>query len=111
MRLFEFDIDPTVAKIVMMADQLKTDLDKGKVDPNWKMDDLLKYFQNYGVTVDKTDLYNMIQKPPMKELISNIQGDKVVFKGHEPAPAANVGSTTPKDQKKIVSQMAHKAMK
>jgi hypothetical protein len=52
----------------------------------------------------------MIKKPPLQNIISNIQGDTVIFKGHEPAP---VTPTMPdqENNQKVVAQMAQNAMK
>lgn len=105
MFLYELDeTQPLTIKIVAIVDQLKRDLDKGKVS-DWNVDQLLQYFQKYDVILDPTDLYSMIQKPPLKNVISDIQGDKVVFKGQD----------TPMDQpedeqQKIVATMAKKAV-
>jgi hypothetical protein len=49
----------------------------------------------------------MIQKPPLNMLISNIQGDDIVFKGEE-ADTANPGET---QSQEVVNQMAQSAMK
>ena len=50
----------------------------------------------------------MVRVPPLKGVITNIQGDKVVFKGHQ-------GDTAEKpeggDNEKTVQQMAKRAMK
>ncbi len=48
----------------------------------------------------------MIKKPPLKNKISNIQGDKVIFKGQE-TPV----EPEEEESKKVVKQMAQKAMK
>lgn len=106
MRLFELDDQNALAtKIVAAADQLKFDLENGNVEPNWSLDQLLKYFQNYGVILDPTDLYNMIKQRPLKDVITNIQGDKVVFKGQSNT------NQMPKDQsKEVVAKMAQSAM-
>jgi hypothetical protein len=107
MRLFELDeISPDTAKLIAVTDQLRVGLDK---DPNlqWSTDDLLQYFQKYNITLDITDLYDMIQRPPLNNVISNIQGDNVVFKGQD--SAAPQTSTTKQDTKKIVAQMAKSA--
>lgn len=80
------------------------------MDFEWDVDTLLKYFQKYDVNLDREDLYSMIKKPPLKSVIKNIQGDKVIFVGQEeeqqPPPASSS-----EDNKKVVSQMAKKAMK
>ena len=107
MRLYEFDQpDPLVPKIIAVSDQLKSDLESGEVQPNWTTDELLNYFQQYGVDLDIQDLYSMIKKPPMQNIITNIQGDNVVFRGFAP------GEDAPEDeQKKIVKSMAKQAQK
>jgi hypothetical protein len=48
----------------------------------------------------------MIKKPPLKDVITNIQGDKVIFKGAE-EPVAPDQDTN----QKVVKSMADKAMK
>jgi hypothetical protein len=104
MFLYELDgPDPLVTQIVTVSDQLKYLVDKGSAK-DWTIDQLMSYFQKYDISLGKEDLYNMIKKAPLKNVISNIQGDKVIFKGSEP-------ETTPDtdDKKKIVKSMASKA--
>lgn len=109
MRLYEFeDANPLAVKIVTVADQIKSDIDEKDITYNWDVDTLLKYFRKYGITLDKNDLFNMIQKPPLKNLIRNIEGDKVVFKNQQDIDAPDM----PQDQgEKIVNTMAKKALK
>jgi hypothetical protein len=112
MLLFEFDQrqdSATIAQIVALINQLEQEIEDGEVDPNnYSVDNLLDYFQQYDIILDANDLYNMIKVPPLKDVISNIQGDKVVFKGHQ-------GKTTldaPEDEdKKTVAKMAKHALK
>ena len=109
MRLFELDFTkPMATTIVTISDQLKSDLDRGKIDPeSWDVDKLLNYFHKYDVIIGKEDLISMIQKDPLKQVIKNIQGDKVVFKGHEEEKV----STEPDKSDEVVKSMAKKAMK
>lgn len=103
MRLYEF-ADPMITKLVVIADQLKSDLEKGEADPNMSVPDFLQYLKKYDIIYDKTDLYDMIKKLPLKNLISNIQGDNIVFKGFSTPKAP------PEDESKsIVAGMAKKA--
>lgn len=108
MFLFEFDNDRAmVTKIVALTNQLQQDLDDGKIGDDFTVDELLDYFQNYDVILDVNDLYNMIKVPPLKSIIKNIQGDKVVFKGQEETTL-----DAPEDEnKKTVAKMAKSAMK
>lgn len=110
MRLIEFDIqEPLVSKIVTASDQLRTDIEKDDLEYDWDVDTLLKYFQKYDVNLDREDLYSMIKVPPLKNVIKNIQGDKVIFVGQEQETPPSLPQ--PEDNKKVVSQMAKKAMK
>lgn len=94
--------------IVAISDQLKSDLDQNKIDTkDYTLDKLLDYFHKYDVIIGKDDLFSMIKKDPLKRVISNIQGQKVVFKGHEEEKV----SAKPEKDKETVKKMAHKAMK
>lgn len=106
MRLFELDLQNALAtKIVAATDQLKFDLENGMIEPNWTLDQLLDYFQDHDVILDPTDLYVMIKQEPLKSVISNIQGDQVVFKGQA------TSTEMPQDQsQQVVAQMAQSAM-
>jgi hypothetical protein len=109
MYLFEFDnTKPLVGSIVVAIDQLKSDLNDSQVNFDWDIDTLLKYFQKYDIILDKTDLYNMVGKPPLNQVIKNIQGDKIIFVGQEELSPPAVQST---DNKKTVATMAQKALK
>ena len=110
MFLFEFDQDRAlISKIVALTNQLEQDLEDGTIGDDYTVDHLLDYFQKYDVILDVNDLYNMIKVPPLKTVIKNIQGDKVIFVGQEEpnkkydAPAG--------DDKKTVATMAKRAMK
>lgn len=109
MRLFELDTDPGLgAKLVAVTDQLKTDLEDDKLNFGMTTDQLLDYFQKYDIILDVTDLYNMIKVPPLNQVINNIQGDKVIFKGQA---NDSEGPDKESEQEKTVAQMAKKAMK
>jgi hypothetical protein len=106
MRLFELDTSPLLVSLVAATSQLKTEIDAGEEKPNWTLPELLQYYKNNDIIIDKSDLYDMVKNPPLNKFITNIQGDNVVFKGQAQGnePGADEGS-------KIVNQMAHSAMK
>jgi FMN-dependent NADH-azoreductase len=95
-----------LVSLVASTSQLKSDIDAGQEKSDWTVPELLQYYRDNDIIIDKSDLYNMIKNPPLNKYISNIQGDNVVFKGQEQGsePGADESS-------KIVNQMAHKAMK
>lgn len=107
MRLYEFDPEGSlITKLVAVTDQLQSAIEAADTIPNWTVDKLLDYFERNDIMLDVQDLYNMIKKAPLKNIISNIQGDNVIFKGQTD------GAEKPEDeQQKIVKSMAQHAMK
>jgi hypothetical protein len=106
MLLREFDANPLAVKLVAITSQLKSDIDSGFEKSNWTTEELLKYYRDNGVVLGKSDLYNMVQKPPLNKFIKNIQADNVIFKGYEPEEEKSED-----ENKKVVKQMAKDAMK
>jgi hypothetical protein len=107
--MFLFELaDPASTKLIVLVNQLKTDLDNGKIDPSsYTTDEFLTYLQDKGdIVLDVTDLYDMIKNPPLNTIISNIQGDNVVFKGHDETQP-NSDQT---QSQQVVGQMAQNAM-
>ena len=107
MRLYEF-ADPQVISLIAIGNQLKDAIDSGKADSNWTVDELLKYFQAYGINLSAGDLRKMITQPPLNKIISNIQGDQVVFVGQNNAQGEENDES---ENQKVVDQMAKSAMK
>ena len=114
MRLNEF-VEPAedkalAASIVAVSNHLQQQVETGEIDPdNYTVDNLLDLFQSQDIVIDVQDLYTMIDKPLLKGIISNIQGDKVVFKGDEPVSMDS--NEQPDDSQKVVANMANSAMK
>ncbi len=106
MKLFEFDANPVLVSLVASTNQLMNEIESGNAKPNWTVDELLKYYKDNDIIIDKSDLYNMIKKLPLKKYITNIQGDNVIFKGQ-----SEPGTQEPDENEKIVKQMAKDAMK
>lgn len=106
MRLYEFDATNLQVKLAASTNQLKNDIDVGNAKPNWTVPELLQYYRENDIIIDKSDLYNMIQAQPLKNYITNIEGDNVIFKGQQAGVDAQ-----PDENDKIVKQMAKDAMK
>ena len=114
MRLNEF-VEPAedkalAASIVAVSNHLQQQVETGEINPdNYTVDDLLDLFQSQDIILDVQDLYTMLDKPLLKGIISNIQGDKVVFKGDE--PVSMNPNKEPDSNEKVVANMANSAMK
>lgn len=102
------ELDATATAIATIASQLQQAVKDQKIPvDDFSVDDLLDYFQSYDIILDVNDLYTMIQTDPMKRVISNIQGDDVIFKGHQKSSV----DAPEGEAEKVVSQMAARAMK
>jgi len=109
MFLFELDgTDPLSTKLIVLVNQLKADVENGVVDPSsYTTDEFLTYLQDKGdIVLDITDLYDMIKNPPLNTVIKNIQGDQIIFKGHDD----NTENPDQSQSQQVVQQMAQNAM-
>jgi hypothetical protein len=110
MQLSEFVDDPKLIKLIAATDQLRILLKKGEIKKNWTLGKLLSYFRRFDLVFSPEDIYSMIEQKPLKNVVSNVQGDEVIFKGLEPKkPAAE--APPPEQSKDIVSKMAKHARK
>lgn len=80
MRLVEFEgEDPLRVKLVAILKQIRGRLDDSGGKLPIKVDSLLKILNKAGLSIDKSTLLDMITKTPVKNIISNIKGDDVIF--------------------------------
>lgn len=100
--------DPLTSRLIAVLSQLKTNIETGKDKPDWTVDELITFLDNSGITLDKSNLIDLVKTPPLNNIISNIQGDSVIFKGQQELENGTDDET--KDQQ-VVNQMAKKAMK
>ena len=108
MRLYEFSSsDPQLTSLIAIGHQLKDAIDSGRADTNWTVDELLQYFHEYGINLSAGDLRKMITHAPLNKIITNIQGDQVIFSGQ----ASSDGAEDEAESQKVVDQMAKSAMK
>jgi hypothetical protein len=106
MKLFEFaDNDPLRVKLVAVTNQLKERL--AGQSATMSTDELLNFLKQNNVVLDKSDLFDIVKKDPLKNIIHNVNKDEVVFKGQE--GAEEMGSEPGADEnEKIRQQLASK---
>jgi hypothetical protein len=109
MHLYELVNDPKLVKLIAAVDQFNTALDSKRITDNWTIDKLLTYFRKFDLTLSRDDLYSMIQTKPLKNVVSNIEGDTVVFKGLPQQPQ-QTEAPPPEQSQEVVAQMAKSAM-
>ena len=103
MRLYEFsDADPLRVKLTAVANQLSTQ------DEPMTAEEFLTVLNKNGITVDKADLFNMIKKDPLRNIIKDIEKDKIIFKGQKNDSEGQ--EQGPDENEKIRQQMASKAI-
>lgn len=90
MRLFEFaDDDPLRVKLAGVATQLKSNSNEPM-----PLDEFIEILRSNGVSIDEGDIFDIIKKEPLVNIIQDIEDKQVVFKGQngefeEPGPDEN----------------------
>jgi hypothetical protein len=110
MRLFEFaGDDPLRVKLAAVATQLKGRVENS--DRTLSTDELLSFFRDNDIVLDQSDLFDIVQKEPLKNIIKSVNKDEVIFKGQEIDSVSNDEPESTDDSEKVRKQMAKKAMK
>lgn len=82
MLLYEFDSqDPLRVKLTAVMSQLKSRREDTGAEKPMSTTALLNLLRDNEIAVSKEDLFKMIKKAPLKNIIKNISGHKVLFKG------------------------------
>jgi len=90
MRLFEFaDDDPLRVKLAGVASQLKSDSHEPM-----PLDQFMEILRSNEISIDEGDIFDIIKKEPLVNIIQDIEDKQVVFKGQngefeEPGPDEN----------------------
>lgn len=108
MRLFEFaDTDPLRVKLASVVSQLKSRIDDTNTTEPMTTDAFIELLDRNEVQVEKSDLYDMVKKEPLKNVIQNINGNEVIFKGQ----VSNADMNTKDENEKTREKMAKAAIK
>jgi len=100
--LFEFsDTDPLRVKLVAVTNQLKSS------NEPMSTDEFLTVLNKNGISLDKADLFDMVKKEPLNNIIANVSDDTVTFKGQEGDMGTAVDQSQDENEK-IRQQMASK---
>ena len=109
MRLFEFaDSNPLRVKLAAVVSQLKSRIEDTNTTEPMTTDAFLELLANNGIQLEKSDLYDMVKKDPLSNLIQNINGHEVIFKGQT---SNEEGDLDPGENEKTREKMAKAAMK
>ena len=104
MRLFEFaDDDPLRVKLTGVATQLKSENKQPM-----PLEHFMEILRANQISLDEGDLYDLIKKDPLVNIIDSIEDKKVIFKGQEGSKELD---DSPDENAKIRQQMASKQVK
>jgi selenophosphate synthetase-related protein len=102
MRLFEFsDDDPLRVKLVAVTNQLRSS------NKPITVGELMAVLDKNNIGIAKNDLFDLIKKEPLSNIIDKTEGDQVIFKGQAGSP----DKEAPDEQAAVRQQMAKKALK
>jgi hypothetical protein len=109
MKLFEFaDDDPLRVKLVAVTNQLKDRIVQS--GQTMTTDELLNFLKGNDIVLDMSDLFDIVKKDPLKNIIHNINKEEVIFKGQEDTKQLG-GEPKVGEHEKTRQQMASKALK
>jgi hypothetical protein len=109
MRIFEFAGDnPLSIKLAAVAKQLQDRVEK--TGQSISTDQLLNFLRQNDIILDKPDLFDIVQKEPLKNIIKNVNKDEVTFVGQEDEDDMALDAK-PDEAEKVRQQMAKSAMK
>jgi hypothetical protein len=110
MRLFEFaDDDPLRVKLMAVANQLKDRI--VQTGQTQSTDEFLNFLKANDIVIDKKDLFDIVKKEPLVNIIHNVNDDQVIFKGQEEKEVAKPELGQTPDHEKTLKQMASKQAK
>ena len=109
MLIREFIDDPDALKLAAIGQfLLKRAGDTAAVKP-MNVDSFIKIARDNGINMDRERLMSLSQREPLSNIITDIQGDEIIWKGSETTTPS--GETMSVDQaRKKVNQMAKRAI-
>jgi hypothetical protein len=108
-RLYEFEPDnPLRVKLTSIVSQLRSRLEDTGAKKPFSTDALLDMLRDQDIEVSKDDLFDMVKEPPLKNIIKNVSGNEVTFKGQHDTDKKSSNSDGDEDDKTI-EKMAHNA--
>jgi hypothetical protein len=101
--------DPSMQKLAAMGQfLLKRAQDTDAVKP-YNVDSFIELARENGINIDRARLMAMAGQPPLNNIIGNIEGDNIIWKGRD--VTAPDGSAMSVDQARAtVNQMAKRAI-
>ena len=111
MRLFEFaDDDSLRVKLTGSISQLIGRIRDTNTEKSYSLKALLSRLADQGISLGEDQFKDMVKNEPLKNLIANVKGDKVIFKGEEDSGDSD-SAIEPDDSTSTLKSMAKRASK
>lgn len=81
MRLHEFDAENFNMRLAAIVSQVHSRIKDEGFTKEYKLDSLLNLLKSKDINVDRETLVDMIDSEPLSNIIANVKGDRVIFKG------------------------------
>lgn len=104
---FEKD-DPLRVATTAVLSQIKSDIDDSAYKGKFTVKALLSKLRDNGVKISHAQLIELVKEEPWSNLISNVKGADVMFKGE---PDEHSGSEEPDETSGTMDKMAKRAAK
>ncbi len=116
MRLYEFEVledefesdDPLRVATTAALSRIKADIEDSGYKGEYKVKSLLSALRKSGVNISHEELIQVSKQEPWSNLIANIKGDRVIFKGD---PDSDTSNTEPDDSTDTLKKMANRSEK
>jgi hypothetical protein len=109
-KLYEFDAaDHDMIVLTGVVSQLYNRIKDTGFDKEYSLRALLSKLSERGLDIDREEFIDMIKNPPLKNLISDIRGNKVIFKGQSDSTDSEIEA--PDASTDTLEKMAKRASK
>ena len=107
MRLFEFEVSSVnTEKLAALSQFLLSRAQDTDAQKKISIAAFLELSNNMGISLTEDQLRNLIQQPPLNELIADVTDSEVIFKGSDDEVAPNMSVDQARD---TVNTMAKRA--
>jgi len=80
MLLREFiDNDPLRVKLIAVVSHIKARIEDTGADDTMRVESFLQLLRKHGVAIDKTDLRDLVEKPPLSNIVGSIDDNNIRF--------------------------------
>jgi hypothetical protein len=107
-RIFEIDDnDPLRVKLTAIVSQLRSEIKKSGFKKPYSLKAMISRLRDQGIAFSEQQFRDMAEQEPLSNLISNIDGDAITFKGT--STDDNNDAIAPGPESKTLEKMADRA--